>query len=65
LSRAIIGSIGVMPMPPAISTVWAASSTIGKLFLGAEISTISPARQRSWIWREPPRLVGERWTPIS
>jgi len=56
---------GVMPMPPAISTLAAASSCSGKSWRGALISISSPTRRRSWTWREPPRLAASRATAIS
>ena len=62
-SRCTMHQIGVMPMPPAIRTVWAASSLSGKLLRGALILSVLPTRSSSWMKREPPRLAGSRLMP--
>ncbi|MDT4837398.1 hypothetical protein FQZ97_711280 [compost metagenome] len=55
-------SKGVMPMPPATSTLWAASASSGKWLRGEEMVSREPADTASCMKREPPREVGSRLT---
>ena len=54
--------IGVIPMPPAIRTVWPARSSSLKLLRGPVMVTSWPTRSSLCMKREPPRLSGSRLT---
>ena len=58
-------SSGVMPMPPATSTVWAASSIRPKWLRGALMRRPMPTRSKSCTALEPPRLALSLSTPTT
>ncbi|MNY77139.1 hypothetical protein D3C86_2169500 [compost metagenome] len=59
-----IAKIGVMPMPPAISTP-PTSGTSLKWFFGADTVKLSPTCSDSCNERDPPRDAGSSFTPIT
>ncbi len=61
-SRSAMARMGVMPMPPAISTWWLPPSSMRNRFLGPASCTVSPALSTSQKWREPPRPPASRCT---
>ena len=65
LSRRAMHSSGVMPMPPATSTVCAALSSSAKWLRGSEMVMGIPTRSDSCTQREPPRLARSRSTPTT
>jgi hypothetical protein len=60
-----MASMGVMPMPPAMSTLCGASSARGKLLRGALMRSVSPTRRVSCSVTDPPRLAASRPTPTT
>ena len=60
-----MASSGVMPMPPAISSVLVASRRSGKLLRGSEMASTSPSRTVSCMQIEPPFESGSRLTPMT
>ncbi len=57
--------IGVMPMPPAISTARDAPSCTGKSFFGASMVSAAPSWRTWCMKREPPRPVSSMRTAIT
>src|SRR6516165_8130697 len=62
-ASASIGSIGVMPMPPAMNR-YAGEPASGKWLRGPRTRTAAPTVTRSWTNAEPPRPSCSRSTPI-
>jgi hypothetical protein len=60
-----MASIGVMPMPPAMSRWRSASSCSGKWLRGTVMVTSSPSRTTSCMQAEPPRPLGSRSTATT
>ena len=62
-SSSAMPTIGVTPIPPAMSTLWVAPGSSGNVLRGGEMVTRSPTSS-AWTASDPPRLSRVRRTPM-